>query len=49
MIKFHELKDKLIDELHNRPFPQIKFPRKYQILWCSIQEIAKMSLSILPG
>ena len=26
MIKFHELKDKLIDELHNRPFPQIKIP-----------------------
>lgn len=26
MIKFHELKDKLIDELHNRPFPQIQIP-----------------------
>ena len=28
MIKFHELKDKLIDELHNRPFPQIKIPAR---------------------
>ena len=49
MIKFHELKDKLIDELHNRPFPQIKIPAQVSNLWCSIQEIAKMSLSILPG
>ena len=26
MIKFHSLKDTLIDELHNRPFPMVELP-----------------------
>ena len=26
MIKFHSLKDALIDELHNRPFPVVALP-----------------------
>ena len=26
MIKFHSLKDALIDELHNRPFPVVELP-----------------------
>ena len=26
MIKFHSLKDTLIEELHNRPFPTVELP-----------------------
>ena len=26
MIKFHSLKDTLIEELHNRPFPMVELP-----------------------
>ena len=26
MIKFHPLKDSLIEELHNRPFPVVELP-----------------------